>query len=195
MHAPYCLSHLVLRVKVLGYHVTEDGRFACGRCPATYKRKQHLRRHSMYECGGGRHFQCFNCLQFFRQKAHLDRHFAAQKCFKHVIKRDWCLLLLDRNITLKINFFASCISNLTFFFGFWQPITSQFVGVVSQLFGCPRCFRYYRQKYTLNRHLRYECGVKPQFKCQLCHYMGKQKISAVMHMMTVHGLPREQIHL
>ncbi|KAH1008470.1 hypothetical protein HUJ05_009023 [Dendroctonus ponderosae] len=63
------------------------------------------------------------------------------------------------------------------------------------LTSCPKCFRRYRQKYTLNRHLRYECGVAPQFKCQVCHYVGKQKATAIMHMISVHRLRRDQINM
>ncbi|KAG8233645.1 hypothetical protein J437_LFUL013606 [Ladona fulva] len=33
---------------------------------------------------------------------------------------------------------------------------------------CPRCARQYSVNYTLERHLRYECGVAKQFACPAC---------------------------
>lgn len=35
-------------------------------------------------------------------------------------------------------------------------------------FRCPRCGRQYSVQYTLERHLRYECGVAKQFSCRVC---------------------------
>lgn len=33
---------------------------------------------------------------------------------------------------------------------------------------CSRCGRGYLVSYTLERHLRYECGVAKQFSCAVC---------------------------
>ncbi|KAE8747853.1 hypothetical protein FOCC_FOCC005465 [Frankliniella occidentalis] len=35
-------------------------------------------------------------------------------------------------------------------------------------YSCPRCARKYAVLYTLERHLRYECGVDKQFACPVC---------------------------
>ncbi|KAJ8927865.1 hypothetical protein NQ314_019609 [Rhamnusium bicolor] len=35
-------------------------------------------------------------------------------------------------------------------------------------FKCFRCGRGYSVQYTLERHLRYECGVAKQFSCEVC---------------------------
>ncbi|XP_024080810.1 zinc finger Y-chromosomal protein 2-like [Cimex lectularius] len=35
---------------------------------------------------------------------------------------------------------------------------------------CPNCDRSYKHKFTLNAHLRYECGKEPQFMCRFCPY-------------------------
>lgn len=35
-------------------------------------------------------------------------------------------------------------------------------------YSCPRCGRQYSVQYTLERHLRYECGVEKQFECVVC---------------------------
>lgn len=33
---------------------------------------------------------------------------------------------------------------------------------------CPRCQRTYSLNYTLDRHMRYECGVEKKFVCPVC---------------------------
>ncbi|XP_046396277.1 longitudinals lacking protein, isoforms H/M/V isoform X1 [Ischnura elegans] len=38
----------------------------------------------------------------------------------------------------------------------------------SKSYACPRCDRRYSVSYTLERHLRYECGVAKQFACPVC---------------------------
>ena len=38
----------------------------------------------------------------------------------------------------------------------------------SKSLSCPRCDRKYAVLYTLERHLRYECGVEKQFFCAVC---------------------------
>ena len=34
---------------------------------------------------------------------------------------------------------------------------------------CPRCQRTYSLNYTLDRHMRYECGVEKKFVCPVCN--------------------------
>ncbi|XP_030765785.1 zinc finger protein Xfin-like [Sitophilus oryzae] len=52
---------------------------------------------------------------------------------------------------------------------------------------CPRCNRHYAQTYTLTRHLRYECGVDPAFKCPNCPYTARRKFSLKQHYLKKHG--------
>ncbi|KAG8233647.1 hypothetical protein J437_LFUL013608 [Ladona fulva] len=42
---------------------------------------------------------------------------------------------------------------------------------------CNRCGRHYHARRSLWRHLKYECGVTPQFPCRLCGRRYKQKNS------------------
>ena len=35
-------------------------------------------------------------------------------------------------------------------------------------FSCDRCGRTYLNKYTIARHLRYECGIPASYPCQFC---------------------------
>ncbi|XP_071449186.1 longitudinals lacking protein, isoforms H/M/V isoform X1 [Hetaerina americana] len=46
--------------------------------------------------------------------------------------------------------------------------TSSSTSPTSKSYACPRCDRRYSVSYTLERHLRYECGVAKQFACPVC---------------------------
>ena len=48
----------------------------------------------------------------------------------------------------------------------YQDLINQ--GNSSRSLSCPRCDRKYAVLYTLERHLRYECGVEKQFSCGVC---------------------------
>lgn len=50
------------------------GKFVCGRCYRSYKRKDTLQRHLTYECGKDPQFQCPFCPKKFKRKSHLMRH-------------------------------------------------------------------------------------------------------------------------
>ena len=49
---------------------------------------------------------------------------------------------------------------------------------------CPRCGNAYSRPHSLNRHIRFECGVEPQFECPVCHKKSKHKHNLVLHMRT-----------
>lgn len=53
-------------------------------------------------------------------------------------------------------------------------------------FECKRCGKAYKLKTSLYKHLRWECGVEPQFKCSYCPYKGKQKIHYLKHLTSRH---------
>lgn len=51
-------------------------------------------------------------------------------------------------------------------------------------YSCPRCGNAYSRPHSLNRHIRFECGVEPQFECPICHKKSKHKHNLVLHMRT-----------
>lgn len=55
-----------------------------------------------------------------------------------------------------------------------------------QIFPCDTCNRSYKNRETLWRHKRYECGKEPQFKCTACPYRGKRKDSLKSHWINKH---------
>ncbi|XP_076238020.1 uncharacterized protein LOC143181488 isoform X8 [Calliopsis andreniformis] len=53
-------------------------------------------------------------------------------------------------------------------------------------FPCPNCTSVYSQKYSLNRHLTYECGQEPRFKCPHCDYRCKKSANVYEHVRRRH---------
>ncbi|XP_039284672.1 uncharacterized protein LOC111047469 [Nilaparvata lugens] len=51
---------------------------------------------------------------------------------------------------------------------------------------CYKCGKSYKEKRTLSYHLKYECGVEPQFRCPQCPYRAKQKSSLESHFALKH---------
>lgn len=49
---------------------------------------------------------------------------------------------------------------------------------------CERCGNSYARPHSLNRHMRFECGVEPKFECPICHKKSKHKHNLVLHMRT-----------
>lgn len=52
---------------------------------------------------------------------------------------------------------------------------------------CPNCTKIYKHKRNLWRHLKYECGVDPQFSCQICGKYFKYKQSMQDHIYVQHS--------
>lgn len=51
---------------------------------------------------------------------------------------------------------------------------------------CHQCGRSYKWHYTLARHLKWECGKQPKFKCQFCSYRAKRKDNLDYHIANSH---------
>ncbi|XP_053996896.1 zinc finger protein 595-like [Hylaeus anthracinus] len=58
---------------------------------------------------------------------------------------------------------------------------------------CPKCGNGYTVAKSLNRHLRYECGVAPRFKCPYCGNRGKQRAHVKDHIRRIHSGQRVYI--
>ncbi|KAB0796476.1 hypothetical protein PPYR_10537, partial [Photinus pyralis] len=53
---------------------------------------------------------------------------------------------------------------------------------------CDSCGKAYNQSYNLSRHVKYECGKKPQFQCPFCVYKCKRKDTLKKHCIMLHSL-------
>lgn len=62
-----------------------------------------------------------------------------------------------------------------------------FVLDLRSIFFCPKgCGRRYKQKCTLNRHLKFECGIQPRFKCDMCGKFFRHTFTLKFHLADVH---------
>ncbi|KAH1002457.1 hypothetical protein HUJ04_008543 [Dendroctonus ponderosae] len=53
-------------------------------------------------------------------------------------------------------------------------------------FGCTKCQNSYTQMTNLRRHLKYECGIPPQFECPICHRKFVYKFRMKQHRLMTH---------
>ncbi|XP_049779125.1 gastrula zinc finger protein XlCGF8.2DB-like [Schistocerca cancellata] len=55
-------------------------------------------------------------------------------------------------------------------------------GTKGSNFSCTRCHNTYTHRNTLLRHMRFECGVEPQFECPICYKRARHKFHLISHM-------------
>jgi len=54
--------------------------------------------------------------------------------------------------------------------------------------GCGRSYIGRNRKYNLQHHLKYKCGVNPQFQCTVCPTKFRNNDSLKCHMMKIHQI-------
>lgn len=87
--------------------------------------------------------------------------------------------------------------NITYilFYCIYQVYTRQLTNDVNafldgqDVFFCTnKCGRKYKSKTALYTHLKYECGVDPKFRCEVCQKSYKHKCTFKVHMLREHGM-------
>ncbi|KAK5641994.1 hypothetical protein RI129_008161 [Pyrocoelia pectoralis] len=53
-------------------------------------------------------------------------------------------------------------------------------------FHCSTCQKKYLSKTALNRHIKYDCGKEPMFRCYQCTYRAHQKVHLQKHLLKMH---------
>ncbi|KAE9534802.1 hypothetical protein AGLY_008094 [Aphis glycines] len=136
----------------------------CPKCNNIYENNKSLFTHLMYECASDeRKFQCNICLVKFSQLHLLKCHMLSQH------KATDCKVLFKNNNN--------------------KVLTSRFF---NHEWPCPHnCGRSYKHKHTLSKHLKYECGVQPQFVCKNCARTFKRKHHLKKHTMSCDNVPPE----
>ncbi|CAD6201861.1 GSCOCG00002821001-RA-CDS [Cotesia congregata] len=51
---------------------------------------------------------------------------------------------------------------------------------------CSKCHKVYKYSRNLQRHLKFECGLNPRFKCPYCNYCSKQYTPIYSHIRRRH---------
>lgn len=64
-----------------------------------------------------------------------------------------------------------------------------FAGEIESRVICPNyCGRSYKRKSEMHRHLRFECGVEPKFKCYICFRKYGRKATLTNHLGFKHNI-------
>ncbi|XP_037085331.1 zinc finger and BTB domain-containing protein 49-like [Pollicipes pollicipes] len=53
-------------------------------------------------------------------------------------------------------------------------------------YACEKCGRQYASSGNLKRHVKYECGVEPQFQCPVCKKKFQHRHSVKIHVVSTH---------
>ncbi|XP_037068566.1 putative transcription factor ovo-like protein 3 [Pollicipes pollicipes] len=56
----------------------------------------------------------------------------------------------------------------------------------SRQYACEKCGRQYASSGNLKRHVKYECGVEPQFQCPVCKKKFQHRHSVKIHVVSTH---------
>lgn len=59
---------------------------------------------------------------------------------------------------------------------------------IEKRYECMKCHKNYKHKHILKRHLKFECGIEPQFQCSLCGHKSKRKYEMTVHIRTKHNI-------
>ncbi|XP_066250358.1 zinc finger protein 32-like [Euwallacea similis] len=114
-------------------------------------------------------YPCPTCDRFYKHRSSLYNHLTYE-CGK--AKRFECTIASCNYKTKR----KGSLSNHMVKFA--QDLNGRFM--------CPNCNSSYKQKGHLVRHIKYECGVEPQFECQVCFRRFRHKSNLKAHYIFLH---------
>lgn len=88
----------------------------------------------------------------------------------------------SKKLFLNVFVFLICVIEQSVFSD--KTLTDNFI---NSRHPCPNgCGRHYKRKGHMTYHLRFECGVHPQFKCPYCGKQSNRKSNLKTHVLCVH---------
>ncbi|CAG5097831.1 Similar to Zinc finger protein Xfin (Xenopus laevis) [Cotesia congregata] len=158
--------------------------FSCPKCLRGFSRKSNRNRHFKYECGHEPRFKyplepdessevssrpsgkkfvatCPNCQKGYQRAASLRRHLKYECGQAPKFKCPYCDLRTKQASPIYTHTAWSAVFEDT------KPFPNPNAEAEREisLFTCKSCFKSYHYYQSLKRHLKFECGMKPGFKC------------------------------
>ncbi|CAG0882470.1 unnamed protein product [Cyprideis torosa] len=167
--------------------------FVCRRCGRTYKQSSSLVRHVRFECGVPPQFECDICRRKFFRKTEIP---VGEGPFEVTGATPACMIAFLRQFSVEANLTpqegakvtlqtdaskrdkTSLVTHRALIHDYWLG--------EERKWRCPRCFRTYHRKDSLQRHLKNECGVEPKFECPICGKKFSQKANRKKHVLLSH---------
>ncbi|KAK0096628.1 hypothetical protein PV326_004922 [Microctonus aethiopoides] len=164
--------------------------FTCTLCGKYFCRPDHLKQHilnihviihrSTIRDGN---YICTTCGKRYRNSSSLNRH-TRYGCGRTSYRCECpiCGRFYSRPDTL-----ADHLARSIFVVNHWPyPRRSRQYNHRNGGFECQRCGRVYSHTNNLSRHIKYECGKEPRFKCPYCDLRSKQRPNTYRHIRECH---------
>ncbi|XP_060535625.1 zinc finger protein 91-like [Cylas formicarius] len=151
--------------------------FPCPKCEKVYHHKKTLNRHIRQECGVEPELKCPHCPYRARRVYVLQNHIKGHLLYNCKAGSPSPF----RRPASPVDLRAVAVIHI---------VLGRFFGRVHR---CYKCGREYNRNHNLTRHLKVECGQKPQFKCPFCPDQFKYKHVLKRHLLT-HTSKFNQIH-
>ncbi|OAD57275.1 Zinc finger protein 37 [Eufriesea mexicana] len=162
----------------------------CPRCGRPFNWRYNLQNHLKYACGQLPRFNCPYCAYRTKHtsnvRAHVRRKHPNEEVYVVDLMSDTTAPFTVFGINVGIEDGQSQIGNIE---KLWTRSSNQIDldnNFKTKKFPCPNCACAYSQKYSLNRHLTYECGQEPRFKCPHCDYRCKKSANIYEHVRRRH---------
>ncbi|XP_046994467.1 zinc finger protein 64-like [Schistocerca americana] len=163
--------------------------YKCHMCCKTYKLQSSLVRHIKYECGKPPQFHCPYCTEKSHHKYNLEVHIKRKHkqvqesliyfFFIAVVNASWTENALPSQLRTT-NLGAAGMQTMLHDFDRNDKFHRM------EPFVCSTCGRQYSRKDSLQRHVKYECGVEPQFYCPYCPERSRHKSNLRRHIILRH---------
>ncbi|XP_053996846.1 longitudinals lacking protein, isoforms N/O/W/X/Y-like isoform X2 [Hylaeus anthracinus] len=180
----------------------DEGHHPCPTCSRIFKRKNSLSRHLLYACGQNPRFKCPYCGLYYANARYRKPRVRFNDLSHKRFPCPNCPSVFVWKCTLKRHMRNECGKEPRFkcphceYRGFgrrWQfgkvvMRPSRYRRLQAGVYVCPspNCSKSFSWKGNLNRHLRYECGLQPRFKCPYCEYRCKVKGDVSKHILRKH---------
>ncbi|KAF0311805.1 Longitudinals lacking protein, isoforms H/M/V [Amphibalanus amphitrite] len=164
---------------------------SCERCGRAYATTSSLNRHLRYECGQPPQFACPVCMMPFKHK-HNMHAYIQQALFRRLLEQRRYEQLMARAPPpppppgAGLGPSPGPIPGLVRGLSLPPMLRPGMVSSPARQYNCERCGRQYTSSGNLKRHVKYECGVEPQFQCPVCKKKFQHRHSVKIHVVSTH---------